>query len=178
MFGVYIHDAGDKTSKLLKTFTNKLEAQYYLEEIVDEYIAKKDGEDRGKTIVFTEPSSSKSASWKLIPFEYCKTRNTKDSLYKITVWHKVYQNGYLYNSYEFIKIFSVDLIYLPASLVEVNVNNMIDKIFADEYYEFSFQDLEDHKKKMEKVFVEITTGADIEGALKISDYLELIKNKF
>lgn len=169
MFGVYIHETNVKTSRLLKTFTNKLEARSYLEETVDEFITKKDGEERGRKILFNEPSSYKSSSWKMIPFKYFKTRNTKDSLYKITVWNKTKRTGYLYNSYDIDKIFSIDIIYLPKSLMKIEDNDNdifyhYDSDFSDDLCGAECFDREkhfkQHKEKMAKVLPLIKKNED------------------
>ena len=114
LFEVYIHETSEKTSKLLKTYNNKLEALGYIEELVEDFITQKNGEDRGKEDIIVEPSSYKSMRWRKLPYGFFKTRNTKESLYKITVWCKKLNEGYLYNSYEVFKVFSVDIISLPT----------------------------------------------------------------
>jgi hypothetical protein len=153
MFGIYLHETNVKTSRLVKTFANKLEALGFMEETVEDFITNKDGEKRGKESLIQEPSSYKSMRWGSLPFGFFKTRNTGESLYRMTVWHKIKKIGYLYNSYEIVRVFSIDLIYLPESLInpEITPNKALETIFyhfdSDEDPDTSEVDLDELYKK-------------------------------
>jgi hypothetical protein len=109
MFGVQYHECEKKISKLLSIFSNKYEAHEYLEYVVDNYFKQKEGENVEKKL-YKEPSHKYSRRWGTMPFGLIKTRNTDESLYKITIWEKTKESGYIYDSFKITKIMSLDLI--------------------------------------------------------------------
>ena len=129
MYAIYINDYKIHDSKIIKIFKSKLEGLQYMENLVEDFIKLKNGEINNQTNIFYEPSSMKSRSWLSKPYGFFKTRKPSDSFYKISVWNKIEEPGYLYNSYKIDKIFTIDLISISLDIVNDIKNMEIDIIY-------------------------------------------------
>ena len=159
-----------KTRKLQETIattTSLFDAMVQLENYVWEYLTLKEGEERANDVLHQQPNRSHWGGWKRFSHGHIKTRNTKESLHRQTVWLKTKRPGWVYNSFYIEKIFEIDIIKIndhrseseklkkPALTLEdfedtsdtdseINVYNPLQNLI--DCLQIPATDLSDHKK--------------------------------
>jgi len=107
MFGIYLHEYGE-SAKLLKILP-KREAADFIENHTADYIFLYNGSGPEFPKIYD--------SVKKGPLGYFRTRSTKDSITKLTVWNKIRHKGLIYHSYELNEIYTIDMISIGEDVV-------------------------------------------------------------
>ncbi len=152
------------TPHSLKSLTIGVESTLFaamenLENYVWSYLTLKGGEESANAMLQQEPSSNLSRRWNSFPQGYFKTRNTKTSLHKQTIWKKIIKRGFLWNTYEIERIFDIDIVYSNWNL------NKLDTQAKCKFSEFEIDDLIFHQK---------LNAENLDQILKRKQSLELI----
>lgn len=123
VYTVIIEDYKNKTTKLVECeyHVNKNNSLEIMKKYIDNYIDSKEGVyDR---YIYRKPSSLKSRTYNHIPYGYVVLRKNEGNLDKFYVHLKEKDDGYLYNSYKIIPVFSIQIMEFEMDNVfEYNLN--------------------------------------------------------